>query len=229
MPVSKLHVQPIFLHFTAPTMPGIDHESIHYAMYLIQHLTSSSLGCIGVATLGVEMPTSCRMASWSLSLQNSVHCLGVGTIRFAALGVGLPASCMASRGSSLVFSRRCDGLRTIGVATLGVVSSLASRVSFLPYSQSSVGVGYIGVDARRRFSCIVSCGVRRLLLACLRHYVGVWTTGVSTLGVVLTASCRTTLKELRCHYWRVFSRMVVLTTTLIINIKASRNKGISSW
>jgi hypothetical protein len=76
---------------------------------------------IGVETLVVGLPASCRMASRDSSSLYLEFSVDVGTIYVATLGVGLPVSCrMASRGSSSLDSESCVVVGTIGVATLGV-------------------------------------------------------------------------------------------------------------
>jgi hypothetical protein len=64
---------------------------------------------VGVATLGVDHPTSCHIASRGSTSLHSVSCVGVRTMVVATLGACQLASCrMATRCSSSAYSDCVD-------------------------------------------------------------------------------------------------------------------------
>lgn len=123
----------------------------------------------GVATLGVGLSATCR-----IPFRCSVCKIGL-SICGLAVGIGFRSSCrMASRSSFSIDLYSSVGARTIGVAMLGVGSSvssrLSSRCSFLQHStfhlcRGGRRRGSVRRDVRRRFVNVASNGVPRLLFA----------------------------------------------------------------
>jgi hypothetical protein len=110
----------------------------------------AGVGEIGVATLGVGLPSPCCIPSRGSFLRHLEPWFGVGTIGVAwRPSASICQSCrMPSRGSSLLYSDSCLGVRTLGV-DFPSSCRRASTGSSLVHYKLCVGVGTIGVAWRR--------------------------------------------------------------------------------